>query len=76
MQADARKPVSEMTMEELQKIDPDVGMSGVDLEQLHNWGVVEPSVPIKVKDKMPGKKNPSLAHDRHKQQVVEAAAEV
>ena len=46
-------------MEELQKIDPDVGMSGVDLEQLHNWGVVEPSVPIKVKDKMPGKKNPS-----------------
>ena len=50
-------------------------MSGVDLEQLQNWGVVEPSVPIKVKDKMPGKKNPS-ADWRHKQQVVEAAAEV
>ena len=57
LQADANQPVADMTYEEILRIDPDVGMSGINLEKLNEQ--VPAARPLKDRGgKMPGKSNP------------------
>ena len=57
LQAEANQPVADMTYEEILRIDPDVGMSGINLEKLNEQ--VPAAKPLKDRSgKMPGKTNP------------------